>query len=79
MWRFFFFREEYSLDEETNTTALQKQTIILNLANQITQQWFGSYVSLNWWSNTWLNLGFAKFFEYYISNQVSKTHLLSSE
>ncbi|CAH1104566.1 unnamed protein product [Psylliodes chrysocephalus] len=70
-WGLLVSREEYSLDEETNTTALQKQTIILNLANQITQQWFGSYVSLNWWSNTWLNLGFAKFFEYYISNQVN--------
>lgn len=73
------FREQYLIDEGPNRTARKAiQSIIEVIAHELTHQWFGDYVTTDWWSETWLNEGFAEYFEYYLTDQVSnyvKTYL----
>lgn len=50
---------------------MDKQAIISTIAHELTHHWFGDYVTLDWWSNTWLNEGFAAYFQYHIPDMVS--------
>lgn len=59
------------LDEGGTTSNSAKQRIITAIAHELSHQWFGDYVTLDWWSDTWLNEGFATYFQYYIPDQVS--------
>lgn len=65
-----FCSEEDLLDDKEMTSDSTKQRIIKILAHELAHQWFGDYVTLDWWSNLWLNEGFATYFEYYIPDQV---------
>lgn len=49
-----------------------KQSILAVIAHELAHQWFGNYVTCKWWSEIFLNEGFATLFEYYIANAVSK-------
>lgn len=62
------------LDEGNKTSAEDKQNIIAVMAHELAHQWFGDYVTLDWWSNAWLNEGFATYFEYHIPDMVSSTY-----
>lgn len=53
------------------TSNSHKQRIISMLTHELAHHWFGDYVTLDWWSDVWLNEGLATYFEYYISDQVS--------
>lgn len=42
------------------------------LGTQLAHQWFGNLVTLEWFSYTWLNEGFAKYFGYMMTSQIEK-------
>nr|ADI48183.1 membrane alanyl aminopeptidase 3 [Chrysomela tremula] len=69
-WGLLMYRETEILDEAGKTTALSKQNIISIMSHQISHQWFGSYATLNRWSNSWLNEGFATYFQYFLHGKV---------
>nr|XP_023018017.1 aminopeptidase N-like [Leptinotarsa decemlineata]XP_023018018.1 aminopeptidase N-like [Leptinotarsa decemlineata]XP_023018019.1 aminopeptidase N-like [Leptinotarsa decemlineata]XP_023018020.1 aminopeptidase N-like [Leptinotarsa decemlineata] len=69
-WGLITFREVDLLDEGNKTSNSDKQRIITVMAHEISHQWFGDYVTLDWWSNTWLNEGFATYFQYHLANLV---------
>ncbi|KAG5888646.1 hypothetical protein JTB14_021271 [Gonioctena quinquepunctata] len=78
-WGLISYREKNILDGTNETTELTKQKIILNMAHAIFQQWFGAYVTLDWWSNTWLTEGFATYFEYTLPDQITDLNFQTEE
>jgi len=50
------------LDADANDDT--KWTVLSVMAHELAHQWFGNLVTCNWWSQTWLNEGFATFVSY---------------
>ncbi|XP_058118590.1 aminopeptidase N-like [Anopheles ziemanni] len=70
-WGMITFREDYLIyEDEYNTTAMAKQSIAAVVTHELVHMWFGNEVTPEWWTYVWLNEGFARYFEYYITSQV---------
>jgi len=61
---------------KNTSSSLTKQSTTMVMAHEVGHQRTGNLVTLSWWSYTWLNEGFATFFEYYITEVVSWVHQL---
>ncbi|KAG8041241.1 hypothetical protein G9C98_002229 [Cotesia typhae] len=48
----------------------QKDRILFLVAHELAHQWFGNLVSPVWWDDTWLNEGFAAYFQSKIIDQI---------
>ena len=57
--------------ETEETTIRFRESIATTLCHELGHQWTGDLVTLDWWSNTWLNEGFATYFESVICDKVS--------
>ena len=53
------FRTVYLLHDEKASAAKSKQSIAYIVGHELAHQWFGNLVSPGWWSDLWLNEGFA--------------------
>ncbi|XP_076764198.1 suppressor of ER stress-induced death [Xylocopa sonorina] len=72
-WGLITCRETAMLYQEGVSTSSNQQRVATVIAHELAHQWFGNLVTPTWWSDLWLNEGFASYVEYIGMNAVEPT------
>ncbi|XP_045589686.1 aminopeptidase N isoform X2 [Procambarus clarkii] len=72
-WGLITYRETAMLYDPGVSAASNKQYVVAVVAHELAHQWFGNLVTPRWWTDLWLNEGFASYVEYIGINHVEPT------
>nr|QCI02834.1 aminopeptidase N [Chilo infuscatellus] len=69
-WGLLTYREALILYDPKNSNHFYKQRVANIVSHEIAHMWFGNLVTCAWWDNLWLNEGFARFYQYFLTAKV---------
>ncbi|KAI5638675.1 peptidase family m1 domain-containing protein [Phthorimaea operculella] len=69
-WGLLTYREAYLMYDGNHTNSNYKQLIGYILSHEIAHMWFGNLVTNDWWDVLWLNEGFARYYQYFLTHWV---------
>lgn len=71
-WGLITFRETALLHDANETSINVEQAVATTIAHECSHMWFGNLLSPKWWEFTWLNEGFATYYQHLATEKVKQ-------